>query len=73
MAEEKGWLSGEYFSVEGTLIGAWASHMSFVRKVDDDHGSGDGGNFKGQARSNQTHGSKTDLDARLYRKDNAAS
>ncbi|MBK4737291.1 IS5 family transposase [Noviherbaspirillum pedocola] len=73
MAEEKGWLSGEHFSVDGTLIGAWAGHKSFVRKADDDHGNGDGGNFKGDTRSNQTHESKTDPDARLYRKGKTAS
>ena len=79
MAEEKGWLSGEHFSVDGTLIGAWASHKSFVRRADDDSGNGngnddgDGDNFKGQARSNQTHESKTDPDARLYRKGKTAS
>jgi len=37
MADEKGWLSGEHFSVDGTLIGAWAGHKSFVRKAEDDH------------------------------------
>ena len=73
MAEEKGWLSGEHFSVDGTLIGAWASHKSFVRKADENNGNGDGGNFKGQARSNETHESKTDPDARLYRKGKTAS
>ena len=77
MADEKGWLSGEHFSVDGTLIGAWAGHKSFVRKAEDDHdddGSGDdGGDFKGQTRSNETHASKTDPDARLYRKGKTAS
>lgn len=73
MAEEKGWLSGEHFSVDGTLIGAWAGHKSFVRKADDDSGNGNGGNFKGQTRSNQTHESKTDPDARLYRKGKTGS
>lgn len=37
MADEKGWLSGEHLSVDGTLIGAWAGHKSFVRKAEDDH------------------------------------
>ena len=59
------------FSVDGTLIQAWAGHKSFVRK---DGGDGnDAGNFKGQARSNDTHQSSTDADARLYRKGNTAS
>ena len=48
MAEEKGWLSGEHFSVDGALIGALASHKSFVRKAADDSANSDGGNFKGQ-------------------------
>ena len=66
-AEEHGWLSGEHFSVDGTLIQAWASHKSFVRKDGSDGDQG-GGSFKGQSRSNETHESATDADARLYRK-----
>ena len=80
IAQKKHWLSGEHFSVDGTLIQAWAGHKSFVRKDDDDAGNGggadansDGGNFKGQRRSNDTHESTTDGDARLYRKGNTAS
>ncbi|MBT9519191.1 MAG: IS5 family transposase [Methyloversatilis discipulorum] len=72
IAQEKDLLSGEHFSVDGTLIQAWASHKSFVAKADD-HAIGDGGNFKGDKRSNETHESKTDADARLYRKGNTAS
>ncbi len=70
-AEDKGLLSGEHFSVDGTLIQAWASHKSFVRKdgSDDD----DSGNFKNQRRSNDTHASTTDADARLYCKGDNAS
>jgi len=67
-AEAEGWLSGEHFSVDGTLIQAWAGQKSFVRKDGSD--GGDGSNFKGQKRSNDTHESKTDGDARLYRKGN---
>jgi transposase len=73
IAQQKAWLSGEHFSVDGTLIQAWAGHKSFVRRDDDDQGNGDGGNFKGQKRSNDTHESKTDADARLYRKGGTAS
>lgn len=75
IAQEKDLLSGEHFSVDGTLIQAWASHKSFVPKADDEAGgdSADGGNFKGEKRSNETHESKTDVDARLYRKGNTAS
>lgn len=71
IAEKQNWLSGEHFSVDGTLIQAWAGHKSFLRKDGgDDEG---GGNFKGQSRSNDTHASRTDPDARLYRKGNTAS
>lgn len=69
-ADREGWLSGEHFSVDGTLIQAWAGHKSFVRKDGDDDGDGD---FRGQPRSNETHASTTDADARLYRKGNTAS
>ena len=72
IAEKKDRLSGEHFSVDGTLIQAWAGHKSFVRK-DDDQGSGEGGNFKGDKRSNDSHRSKNDPDSRLYRKGNTAS
>lgn len=71
-AGRKGWLSGEHFSVDGTLIQAWASHRSFVRKDGGDDGS-DSGNFKGEGRSNDTHESNTDADARLYCKGDNAS
>ena len=58
-------LSDEHFSVDGTLIEAWASHKSFQPK----DGGGDGGdNFHGQKRANDTHQSTTDPDARLFRK-----
>ncbi len=58
--------SDEHFTVDGTLIQAWASQKSFRPK----HGSddNDGTNFRGQKRSNDTHQSSTDPDARLYRK-----
>lgn len=70
MADNEGWLSGEHFSVDGTLIQAWAGHKSVVRKDSDDE---DGSDFRGQRRSNETHASRTDPDARLYRKGNTAS
>lgn len=70
MADAEGWLSNEHFSVDGTLIQAWASHKSFLPKDDQD---GDGSDFRGQPRSNDTHASTTDPDARLYRKGNTAS
>src|SRR5205809_3865566 len=60
-------LSDEHFSVDGTLIEAWASHKSFRPK--DGSGDADGGaNFHGQRRKNDTHASTTDPDSRLYRK-----
>lgn len=58
-------LSDEHFSVNGTLIEAWASHKSFKPKDDQD---GDGGDFDGTKRKNDTHASTTDPDSRLYRK-----
>ena len=70
-------LSSEHFSVDGTLIEAWASLKSFKPKGDGggeppDAGAGQGRNatvdFKGHKRSNQTHRSTTDPDALLYRK-----
>ncbi len=74
-AHKKQWLSGEHFSVDGTLIQAWAGHKSFVRKdadKDSDDSGGSGG-FKGTTRGNETHESKTDPDARLFRKGKTAS
>jgi hypothetical protein len=60
-------LSDEHFSVDGTLIEAWASQKSFQPK---DGSGSDSPNrdFRGQKRSNQTHASTTDPDARLYRR-----
>ena len=59
-------LSDEHFTVDGTLIEAWASHKSFKPKdgSDDD---GEGG-FRGGKRRNDTHRSTTDPEAKLYRK-----
>ena len=65
-AKEAGLLSNEHFSVNGTLIEAWASQASFKPK--DEPNGKDGGDFRGQRRRNDTHQSTTDPDARLYRK-----
>jgi len=73
IAQQRDLLSGEHFSVDGTLIQAWAGHKSFVSKDGDQDSGGGSGDFKGQRRSNDTHESKTDGDARLYRKGNTAS
>jgi transposase len=66
-------LSSDHFSVDGTLIEAWASIKSFRRKDGGDKdGDGPGRNaersFHGEKRSNETHESTTDPEARLYRK-----
>jgi transposase len=71
-------LSSEHFSVDGTLIEAWASMKSFVPKDGGDPPSGKGQNgnrsrnaerdFHGEKRKNDTHSSTTDPDARLFRK-----
>ena len=67
-------LSGEHFTVDGTLIEAWASLKSFQRKgadaskrLDDDPGNPTV-NFHGERRSNETHQSTTDPEALLARK-----
>lgn len=60
-------LSDEHFSVDGTLIEAWASHKSF-RPKDDGDADGDSTDFHGQQRKNETHASTSDPDSRLYRK-----
>ncbi len=70
-------LSSEHFSVDGTLIEAWASLKSFKPRAgqgnNDDQPPSIGGSnaevdFKGEKRCNETHISTTDPDARLYRK-----
>src|SRR5271166_4615277 len=58
-------LSSEHFSIDGTLIEAWASQKSFRPK---DGNDGDGTDFRGQRRKNDTHASVTDPQSRLYRK-----
>src|SRR5215208_3468598 len=63
-------MSDEHFTVDGTLVEAWASQKSFQRKDGDTEG--DGRDFRGQDRKNETHASTTDPDARLYRKSNNA-
>src|SRR6185436_17996059 len=64
-------LSDEHFTVDGTLLEAWASHKSF-RPRDEEPPPPTGGNptvnFHQQRRSNATHRSTTDPDARLYKK-----
>ena len=73
LAHSHGWVSDEHFTVDGTLIEAWASLKSFqpkgqaVEPKDDDRGNPTV-DFKGQKRSNQTHQSQTDPAAKLMRK-----
>jgi hypothetical protein len=64
----KPFMSDDHFTVDGTLIQAWASHKSFRPKDNSDDEGGDGSNFHGRKRSNDTHESTTDPDARLYKK-----
>ena len=68
----KALLSDEHFSVDGTLIQAWASMKSFRRKDGSDERPGPGRNgernFRKDKRSNETHASTTDPDARVARK-----
>jgi transposase len=59
-------MSDEHFTVDGTLIQAWAGQKSFRSKDGSDED--DGSNFHGQKRTNDTHQSTTDPDARLYKK-----
>ena len=63
--QAKRFMSDEHFTVDGTLIQAWASQKSFRKK---DGPDGDCVNFHGQKRTNETHESTTDPDARLYKK-----
>jgi transposase len=74
VAQGEGLLSDDHFTVDSTLIEAWASLKSFRRKdlADGDRSDDDPGNatvnFHGEKRSNQTHQSTTDPESRLYRK-----
>jgi IS5 family transposase len=70
-AETERLLSDEHFTVDGTLLEAWASQKSFRPRDQDPPADGGGNatvNFHGQRRSNATHQSTTDPDARLYKK-----
>jgi len=73
-ARERGLLSDEHFTVDGTLVEAWASLKSFKRKDETPAPPDDPGNptvnFHGERRSNATHASTTDPQALLYRKGN---
>jgi transposase len=66
--QAKHFMSDDHFTVDGTLIQAWASHKSFRAKDGSDDDGDGGANFRGRKRSNDTHESTTDPDARLYKK-----
>jgi transposase len=77
-AKLRRYCSSDHFSVDGTLLEAWASHKSFKPK--DGSGPGASGrgrnaetNFRGRSRSNQTHASTTDPEALLARKSNGVA
>lgn len=70
LARSQGWVSNEHFSADGTLIESWASMKSF-RPKDEQQGPGSGNgwmDFHGEKRSNQTHQSTTDPEAKLLKK-----
>lgn len=78
LSRQEGWTSDQHFTADGTLVEAWASLKSFVRKdgtdqkkiasaKDDDPGNPTV-NFHGEKRSNATHRSTTDPESVLYRK-----
>lgn len=68
------YVSSEHFSADGTLLEAWASHKSFRPKKDGDSGPPSSGgrnaeaNFRGEKRTNETHESKTDPEAKMAKK-----
>ena len=74
-AKLRRYVSSDHFSVDGTLLEAWASHKSFKPKAGPDGPVGPGGrnveaDFRGEKRSNETHQSTTDPEALLARKSN---
>jgi IS5 family transposase len=75
-ADSERLLSDDHFTVDGTLLEAWASQKSFRPLDDQEPPSPAGGNpsvdFHGQRRTNETHQSTTDPDARLYKKSSGA-
>ena len=69
LAKTRKLLSEDHFSVDGTLIEAWASAKSFRPKDEPPSGDSNGwSDFRGKGRSNETHECKTDPDAKLFRK-----
>jgi transposase len=76
-AKLRRYVSSEHFSVDGTLLEAWASHKSFQPKDKlrrkPPKGRNDEVSYHGERRSNETHASTTDPEARLFRKSNATA
>jgi transposase len=76
-AKLRRYLSSDHFSVDGTLLQAWASHKSFKPKdgppTDPPAGRNVEVQWRGQKRSNDTHASTTDPEARLYRKSHSTA
>src|SRR5438045_1425146 len=77
-AKLRRYVSSEHFSVDGTLLKAWASHKSFKPKDQGPKDPPGGGRnaevqWHSQKRTNDTHSSTTDPEARLYRKSNNTS
>lgn len=72
LARKQDLISEEHFSVDGTLIQAWASQKSFCPKNEDEPPSSEGRNktrdFRGESRLNDTHESRTDPEAKNYKK-----
>lgn len=70
LARKRGLLSDEHFTVDGTLIEAWASQKSFRPNDDSGDKPDDKGdrNFRGEKRTNDTHSSTTDPEAKMMRK-----
>ena len=78
-AQQRGLMSSEHFSVDGTMVEAWASQKSFRPKPGEPGKEGPGQvgrnpevDFRGQGRRNETHESVTDPEARLWRKSQTA-
>lgn len=78
-AKRRGLMSSAHFTVDGTMVEAWASQKSFRPKQGGPGGDGPGPvgrnrevDFRGQQRRNETHESRTDPEARLYRKSGSA-
>lgn len=70
-ARRRNWISDEHFTVDGTLLEAWASQKSYRPKDEPPPSAGGRNpdvNFRGEKRSNETHRSTTDPDARMARK-----